>query len=128
MSLDTLKQSAVWKRLSVQQRLLLTEYLVGGLAQGNYDIAAAVKVAYPGIAPENRAVWLKRLENNSKIRAVLALYFGDSELGVTLKEIQRLIQRSKRKGAPLSILLAPWERVAASLEAIADQGKGKNSE
>jgi hypothetical protein len=121
MSLDTLKKSDVWLRLSKQQQTLLTEFLALGLAQGNYDIVAAVKVAYPGIAPKNRAVWLRRLEHNPKIRAVLALYFGDSDLVVTLKEIKMLLARTKRKGAPLAILKPFWNRAAAALEEIASK-------
>jgi hypothetical protein len=122
VSLDTLKQSDVWKRLSKQQQLLLTEHLATGLAQGNYDIEAAVRVAYPNIASRNLKVWTHRLECNPKIRAVLALYFGDSELVVVLKEIQMLIKRSKRKGAPLRLLRVPWLQAVAALEEIAAKG------
>jgi hypothetical protein len=124
MTIDTLRQSPVWKRLSPQQQVLLVEYLSAGLAQGNYDIAAAeraVKIAYPKV--RDKRVWTSRMGKNPRIRAVLAFYFGDSELTVTLKEIQLLIRRTKRKGAPLVTLLAPWLRVAEKLEALA-----KNSE
>jgi hypothetical protein len=119
MSLDTLKKSDVWARLSPQQKTMMAEFLAAGLAQGNYDIVAAevaVRVAYPGIAPKNRAVWLHRLERNPKIRAVLALYFGDSEIVVVLKEIKMLLARTKRKGAPLRMLRPEWSRIAAALE------------
>jgi hypothetical protein len=122
MTLDTLKKSDLWAKLSKQQRLMLTEFLVAGLIQGNYDIEAAVRavrVAYPNINVKNLKVWMSRLERNPKIRAVLAYYFGDPQIVVVLKEIQMLIKRTKRKGAPLRILLAPWLKTVAALEAIA---------
>jgi hypothetical protein len=117
VSLDTLKASAVWARLSPQQRLLLTEYLAAGLAQGKYDIEAACKIAYPKV--KNRKVWLARLKSNPRIRAVLHFYFGDPEAKDPLDELKALIRKSKRKNGNHEILLGPWLRVTAALEAIA---------
>jgi hypothetical protein len=118
--LDTLKASAVWARLSLQQRLLLTEYLAAGLAQGNYDIEAACKIAYPKVT--NRKVWLSRLQSNPRIKAVLNYYFGDSEMFVALRDVQVLIKKSKRKGARLDLLVPYWIRTVAVLEEIAAKG------
>jgi hypothetical protein len=119
MTIAELLKSPVWSQLAPQQQLLLAEYLSAGLAQGRYDIGAACKLAYPKVKPENTKVWLSRLQSNPRIRAVLAHYFGDPDVAVALAELQRLIKRSKRKGAHLDILVPFWIRTVAALEAIA---------
>jgi hypothetical protein len=119
MTIAELKESPVWGRLAEQQRILLSEYLSAGLAQGQYDPAAAVRLAYPKIKSMNLKVWMSRLQSNPRIRAVLAHYFGDGEIAVAIAELQRLIKRSKRKGAQLDLLVPYWMRTVDLLEALA---------
>lgn len=122
MTIAELMKSPAWARLAPQQRTLLAEYLSAGLAQGQYDIKAAARLAYPRIKPENLKVWLSRLQANPRIRAVLAHYFGDPETVVVLAELNRLIKKSKRKGARLDLLVPYWIRTVAALEVIAAKG------
>jgi hypothetical protein len=118
MSITELQQSRVWMRLGPQQKTCLTAYLEAGL-QGRYDIDAAVCLAYPEV--ENKRVWASRLQANPRLRAVLSVYFGDPTQGL-LDDIKALIQKSRRKGAHLDLLVGPWLRIAAALEEIAAKG------
>jgi DNA primase catalytic subunit len=119
MSIAEIQESREWLRLSIQQRACLAEYLSGGREQGHYDIASAIRLSYPKV--ENKRVWASRLQSNPRVKAVLALYFGDPTKDLR-DDIKALIRRSKRKNSNRDLLLAPWLRCAALLEAIATKG------
>jgi hypothetical protein len=110
------KHAADWERLSGQQQVFLTELFVN-----HRSGVEAVKVAYPNV--QNSDVWLSRLLKNNHILHIIHLYAGTSEIRAALFEVHALLKRSKRKGTNLDLLIAPWNRVAVALEAIAAQGK-----
>ncbi len=76
----------------------------------------AARAAYPNVKAS--AVWASRLLQNRRIKKVIALHLGMSETEAVLADVKALIKKSKRKNAHLDLLLAPWLRVAAALEAI----------
>ena len=104
-----------WFSLSRQQRLFVIEYIAGNIANGRFDAVAACRVAYPKV--KDTKVWASRLLVNRRIKKIIALHLGLSEAEVLLADIQSLVKRSKRKGANLDILVAPWLRAIAALEA-----------
>ncbi len=118
LTLDKIKSEhgTDWKALSPQQAMFLTEMFVNH--RTGLD---AVKVAYPNV--KNPVVWLSRLTNNKRVNRILQRSLGVSELKTVLFEVNALIKRSRRKNANLDLLLAPWLRVAASLEALIAQEK-----
>jgi hypothetical protein len=103
-----------WFTLSRQQRIFVMDYISHQTAQGKYDAEAACRVAYPKV--EAVKVWTNRLLINRRIKAFIALHLGLTDAEMLLADIQTLIKRSRRKGANLDILVAPWLRVAAALE------------
>ena len=115
------RDPAAWFATSKQQRLFLTEYVAGGLANGRYDHVSACRVAYPKVRAYK--VWASRLMVNPRIKKVFALHLGLTESETILADIKALIKRSRRKGANLDVLVAPWLRVAAALETLVAKGE-----
>jgi hypothetical protein len=115
------KNASDWDALSSQQAAFLTEWISGRFGNGRYNAVDACAVAYPNV--KNPVVWSARLLKNKRIARIIQLHLGWSETKAVLLEMQSLIKRSKRKGARLDLLVAPWLRVAASLEAIVAKEK-----
>ena len=106
-----------WMALSPQQTVFITEWMSGSIGNGRYSPVDACRAAYPRV--KNPAVWASRLMKNKRVARIVHLHFGLSETQTVLFEVKALIKRSKRKGARLDLLVAPWHRVADALEAIA---------
>ena len=117
MGLAGLVHTPEWKALTEPQRAFCGAYIASGLGQGRYYALDAARMAYPNV--KATAVWASRLLQNHRIKKVIALHLGLSEAESVLADVKALIKRSRRKGAHLDILLAPWLRVAAALEQIA---------
>jgi hypothetical protein len=107
---------ADWARLSPQQGLFVTEIISGSIGNGLYNAVEACRTAYPNIRAER--VWSSRLLKKKNIAKIIQLHLGLSETKAVLMEVQALLKRSQRKGAHLELLIAPWLRVAAALEAL----------
>jgi hypothetical protein len=114
-----------WLMLSRQQQVFVADYVSNGKAQGHYDAVAAARVAYPQV--KFIKVWAGRLMANKQVKKVLALHFGFTEAEVLLADIKSLIKRSRRKGASLDILVAPWLRASAALEAFVAAEKSRGN-
>jgi hypothetical protein len=104
-----------WGVLSRQQRAFVIEYISTGLGQGKYDAVAACRIAYPNVKAVE--IWASRVLANRRIKKVIALHLGLSDAEMLLADIRALIKRSRRKGANLDILVAPWLRATVALEA-----------
>ena len=78
---------------------------------------------------KNAAAWTGRLLQNKSIKRIIALHLGLTEHEVLLGDIKALVKRSKRKGANLDVLVAPWLRAvcAAALEAAVSSRSRKKS-
>jgi hypothetical protein len=105
-----------WDALSEKQSMFVTEWVAGIAVNGKKAPVEACKVAYPNVT--NAAAWAGRLMNNPRIARIVQLHFGMSPVQVTLFEVNKLIKRSRRKGSRLELLVAPWMKVAAALEAL----------
>jgi hypothetical protein len=117
MGIAELMATPQWRALSKQQQAFTAKFMVSAKRTGVGDAVAACLVAYPRIkAPK---VWASRLLSNPRIKKVLALYFGMTDAEVLLADIRALVKRSRRRGASMDNLVAPWLRVAAALEALA---------
>jgi hypothetical protein len=121
LTVPELMNTADWAGLTKQRKIFLAEFLSAGLAQGRYNAVAAAQIAYPRI--KHIKVWASRLMANARIKKVLALHFGFSETEMLLDDVRGLIKKSRRKGANLDILVAPWLRVAKALEALVAKEK-----
>ena len=104
-----------WLALSRQQQNFIFEYVSSGITQGHYDAESAARAAYPKV--KHITVWASRLLGNKHIKTILAWHLGLTDAEVLLADIRSLVKRSRRKGANLDILVAPWLRAVAALEA-----------
>ena len=114
------RHPAEWAVLSQQQRDFVIE-LIGSGSNGQYNALAAVRIAYPRV--KNAAAWAGRLLQNKRIKKIITLHLGLTETEVLFGDIKALVKRSKRKGANLDVLVAPWLRVAAALESLVAREK-----
>jgi hypothetical protein len=115
------QHAADWNALSDQQAAFLTEWISGQFGNGRYNAVDACAVAYPNV--KNPVVWSARLMKNKRVARIVQLHLGWSETKAVLLEVQALLKRSRRKGAHLELLVAPWLRVAAALEVIVAKEK-----
>ncbi len=106
------RHPAEWFTLTRQQKLFVLRYT----ADGTYDRVAATRAAYPKVKEVKS--WASRLLANPRVKRVVALHFGTSDARVLLSDVEALLRRSRRRGAKLDLLVAPWLRVAAALEAL----------
>ena|ERR1700722_16149515 len=110
-----------WGALSPQQSIFLTEWISGVVGNGLYSSLEACKVAYPRV--KNPAAWSSRLMKTPRVANIINLHLGLTETRVLLFEVRALVKRSKRKGARMDNLVAPWLRVVAALEALVAREK-----
>jgi len=118
--LTDLLSASEFKTLTGPQRSFLLEYIAGGLANGRYSATDACRVAYPRV--KATAVWASRLLQNRRIKKVIALHLGLTEVEVVLADVRALIKKAKRKNARLDLLVPYWIRTVDALEAIAAKG------
>lgn len=112
------RHPAEWAVLSQQQRDFVIEYIGTGF-NGQYNPLTAAKIAYPNV--KTPTAWSARLLQNKRIKKIIALHLGLTETEVLFGDIKALVKRSKRKGANLDVLVAPWLRIAAALEKLVVQ-------
>jgi hypothetical protein len=118
---------AEWGALSQQQRSFVEACVTGGIADDKNAAVAACLKAYPKLMlngdPKKRLkrikVWTGRLLNNKRVKKIISLHRGLSDLEILCEDVQALVKRSRRKNAHQDVLLAPWLRVVVALETIA---------
>jgi|SRR5579863_935322 len=121
LSLETLLPAI--QRLSEPQRIFLVRYVGRGAATGSYDALDAVALAYPRIAHSSKRVkaLAYQLLHRTKIKKLLALHFGQSNLDLTLADVRRLVKRALRRNETNEKLAAALNRISKTLAAIAGE-------
>jgi hypothetical protein len=123
---------AEWGALSQQQRSFVEACVTGGIADDKNAAVDACKIAYPKLMlngdPKKRLkrikVWTGRLLNNRRIKKIISLHRGLSDLEILCDDVQALVKRSRRKNAHQEMLVPSWLRVATALETIAADNPG----
>lgn len=95
MSLAELETRPEWQVLTAKQILFLKSYIQSGLDTGNYDAVFAVKSAYD--AAKNAEILSYELLANPKIRRVVDIHFGRTEMDSVRADLLRAIKKSLRK-------------------------------
>ena len=76
LTLDQLKQTMEYKKLTQKQQLFVATYCEGGLVDGNYDAVGATRTAYQCKSLEVARIMSYSLLANIRIIAVLNLHFN----------------------------------------------------
>jgi len=90
LTLEELKETMEWIRLSPKQRELVTLYI-----QNDYSKAGAVKTLYKCSTPQSFCTTINRVFGNAEVKAALSTYFKQSELDKFKEEVRQVL-RGKR--------------------------------
>lgn len=104
ISVDDLKQTPEFQRLTQKQRLFIIAYCDGGLFNGNYDPIAATRTAYQCKSPEVARIMSYSLMQNIRIIAVLNIHFNTSPTEEMLVAVDRAIHNRRLTIAQIQAL------------------------
>jgi hypothetical protein len=96
LSLAELATHPQWFVLTAKQRMFLNSYIQSGLDTGVYDAEFAVRSSY-NVDEKNVKILSYELLAKSKIRQVLNLHFGRTELDAVLADLAKIIKTALRK-------------------------------
>lgn len=95
LSLDQLKETPEYKKLTPKQQLFVATYVAGGLADGNYDAVLATRTAYPCRSEEVARIMSYAIMANIRIVAILNRHFGAEPIEEFLVLLDRAINNKK---------------------------------
>jgi hypothetical protein len=110
--------------LTEQQRAFVLKYLASGIATGNYDATAAAKAAYHCKSDNVARVLGWENLGRRRIRAVIDAYFKVSPIRAILRDLQKAIHKSLRRGVPSIATVRAidfYERMMRKLEPEVEQ-------
>jgi len=96
MSLAELKSRAEWQILTDKQKFFVQSYIASGIDTGTYDAQFAVQSAYD-TSGKTAVILSYELLANRKIKQVLDLHFGHTEMDSLLADLAKAIKQSLRK-------------------------------
>ena len=95
LSLEQLKETPEYKRLTPKQQLFVATYVAGGLSDGNYDAVLATRTAYPCRSEEVARIMSYAIMANIRIIAVLNRHFGAEPIEEFLALLDRAINNKR---------------------------------
>src|ERR1700676_2408513 len=104
MSVDELRMTPEFQRLTQKQQLFVATYCGAGLLDGTYDPIAATRTAYQCKSAEVARVMSYPLMQNIRIIAVLNRNFNAEPIEDFLVQVDRAIQNKKLTVAQLQAL------------------------
>jgi hypothetical protein len=104
MSVDELRETPEFQRLTQKQRLFVATYCGGGLLDGNYDSVLAAHTAYACKSAEVARIMSYSLMQNIRIVAALNRHFGTTPTEEFLVQLDRAIRNKHLSIANLQAL------------------------
>ena len=95
LSLEQVKETTEYKKLTPKQQLFVATYIAGGLADGNYDAVHATRTAYPCRSEEVARIMSYAIMANIRIIAVLNRHFGAEPIEEFLVLLDRAINNKR---------------------------------
>lgn len=104
MPLEELEHTQEYQRLTRKQKLFVSTYVAGGLADGHYDEVQATYTAYPCKSWDVARVMSYGLMSNVRIIMVLSRHFNEEPIQVFLDSLDRAILNKKVTVAQAQLL------------------------
>lgn len=104
LTLEQLRETEEFQRLTQKQQLWVATYCQGGLVDGNYDAIAATRTAYECKNPESARVLSYSISTNPKILAALNRHFNRTPTEEFLLQLDRAISNKRLTMAQVEIL------------------------
>ena len=104
LTLDELRETMEFKRLTQKQQLFVAAYCDGGLLDGNYDPVAATRIAYLCKSPKIANVLSYQLLSNIKIIAAINRHLNLEPLEDLIAQIDRAVMNGKITHAQVEAL------------------------
>ena len=86
--LEQLRLTAEWSRLTPKQAAFVSKYVQSG-GDGEYNAIEAARETYNCSSERNLTNMAAEALSNPKVRAVVALHFGHSDLDLLIQDLQK---------------------------------------